>query len=281
MKKIVSLVLMISLILSMSLPALASMEDKLSNHWSKDEINKDFLTYYFPYLAKDDFKRFDPNGSIAENDFLLSFSSLLKDKGYSNDVLGWKVGLTRVQMANIVGSKLMEESIIQRGNGQVPFVDINHISQEEKGAIAALYNAGLISGVSKNKYMPNRKVTQAEAIVFLQRINTLLDKRASIPFKLLGIVQSYSAKEGITSKIENGKVLVTITKSFPTPGYNMEIDRIVKAGDDYIIHLNITPPSKDSIQLQVITYKTITIEIDKDNIGNPPYNFILGDIFML
>ena len=64
---------MISLILSMGLPALASMEDKLSNHWSKDEINKEFLTYYFPYLAKDDFEYFDPNGSIAENDFYCPF----------------------------------------------------------------------------------------------------------------------------------------------------------------------------------------------------------------
>ena len=77
-------------------------------------------------------------------------------------------------MANIIGSKLMEESIIQRVIGCL--IDIDHLSQEEKGAIAALYNAGLISGISKNKYMPNRKVTQAEAVVFLQRINALLDK---------------------------------------------------------------------------------------------------------
>ena len=60
----------------------------------------------------------------------------------------------------------------------------------------------------------------------------------------------------------------------------MKVDRIVKAGDDYIVHLNITPPSKDSVQLQVITYKTITIEIDKDNIGNP-IQFHIGDVFML
>lgn len=280
MKKALSFVLVLSLLLSMGTPVLADMGGKLSNHWAKNQINKEFVTRYFPYLAKEDFKRFDPKGTIGEDEFILSFSSLLKDRGYTYVSVGWEVGLNRVQMANIVGRKLIEESIVSNSGKDTPFVDIGQLTKEEKRSIAALYNHGLISGVSKTKYVPYRKATQAEAIIFLQRISDLLDKRTYIPFKLLGIVESYSGKEDIIWRIVNDKVLITITKAFPTPGYNMEVDKLVKAGDDFIIHLKTTPPKKDSIQLQVITYKTITIEVDKEGIGNPPYNFILGDVFL-
>src|SRR5690606_28089743 len=134
--------------------------------------------------------------------------------------VGWEVGLNRVQMANIVGRKLIEESIVSNSGKDTPFVDIGQLTKEEKRSIAALYNHGLISGVSKTKYVPYRKATQAEAIIFLQRISDLLDKRTYIPFKLLGIVESYSGKEDIIWRIVNDKVLITITKAFPTPGYN-------------------------------------------------------------
>ena len=106
-----------------------------------------------------------------------------------------------------------------------------------------------------------------------------MDEKTSIPFTLLGMVQSYSASEGITTKDNGDKLIISITKSFPTPGYNMEVGKITKSKDGHIIHLNIVPPDEDSIQLQVITYKTITIEVNKKDLGNPPYIFKMEGVF--
>ncbi len=268
---------MLGIVMSSGTPALADMEDILASHWSNKVIEKDFLLYYFPYLAKENFKRFDPEGVIYGDEFLLSFSSLLRDNGYSSTTLGIKTELTRAEMAKSIGSKLMEIKLIKPGKEKLPFTDIEYMSGEEQKAISALYHSNITLGQSKTIYNPTTKVTQAEAIIVLQRVNKLLDKVTSIPFNLSGSVQAYSGKEGITLNTEGNKVFVTITKEFPTPGYSMKIEEVSRHRGDYEVNLKITPPKKTSIELQVITYKTITIEIDRDQLGDPPYNFVLGD----
>ena len=277
MRKVMSFLLIFVITMSLGAPVFATMEEKLGNHWSKKMIDKDFLLYYFPYLAKEDFKRFNPNEPVYEDEFLLSFSSLLKDNGYSNGLIGWKRELTRAEMSKIVGKKMMEVNLIKSSNKKLPFTDINDLSQEEQKIIDALCQAGIIKGQSNTIYNPKRNVTQAEAVIVLQRVETLLDKVSSIPFKLSGVVGAYSGKEGVTSKSEGENLLVTITKEFPTPGYSMKVEKIARDKGEYKVYLDITPPSKESIQLQVITYKTITIAIDKKDIGNPPYKFVLED----
>src|SRR5699024_4404536 len=149
--------------------------------------------------------------------------------------------------------------------------DIKDRPIEEQNTIKALYNAGIIEGENITKYNPNRLATQAEAIVLLQRVEKVLNQN-TIPFDLLGIIQLYSGNEGISIKESSDKIVLSITKSFPTPGYNMEVEKITRGQENYKIHLNITPPPKDSQQLQVITFKTITIEINKKHI-DPPYIF--------
>lgn len=277
MRKVMSFLLIFVITMSLGAPVFATMEEKLGNHWSKKMIDKDFLLYYFPYLAKEDFKRFNPNESVYEDEFLLSFSSLLKDNGYLNGLIGWKRELTRAEMSKIVGKKMMEVNLIKSSNKKLPFTDINDLSQEEQKIIDALCQAGIIKGQSNTIYNPKRSVTQAEAVIVLQRVETLLDKVSSIPFKLSGVVGAYSGKEGVTSKSEGENLLVTITKEFPTPGYSMKVEKIARDKGEYKVYLDITPPSKKGIQLQVITYKTITIAIDKKDIGNPPYKFVLED----
>ena len=96
-----------------------------------------------------------------------------------------------------------------------------------------------------------------------------------IAFEALGIVQSYNNQEELIVKEENDKVLLTITKQFPTPGYTMTVDKIMREGKNYKIYFNIVEPRPDMILPQVITYKTLTIEIDKNLLNEPPYNFIL------
>ena len=88
----------------------------------------------------------------------------------------------------------------------------------------------------------------------------------NVPFKVNKIVESYNGKEGIVVEEEKDKVLVSITKQFPTPNFAMAVERIVGNKGQYEIHI-ITAPPKKNIQIQVIKYKTIYLEIDKD-IGN-------------
>jgi hypothetical protein len=97
----------------------------------------------------------------------------------------------------------------------------------------------------------------------------------TVAFETVGIVQSYNSQEEIIVTENKDKVMVTITKSFPTPGYSMDVDKIRKERDGFRVYIDTTPPKPDSIQLQVVTYKTLTMEIDKTVLGNPPYNFIL------
>ena len=97
----------------------------------------------------------------------------------------------------------------------------------------------------------------------------------TIAFNTMGIVQSYNSQEEIIIKEDNENIKVTITKQFPTPGYSMAIDRILREKSGYRIYFDISSPSPDTILPQVITYKTVTLNIDKLQLGGPPYNFIL------
>ena len=247
--------------------------DKLSNHWAKNEVDKMFVANYFPYLAKNNFEKFDPSGPISEQEFNLSLNSLLKDFEFDVKGLGGTYHMSRGDMVNILGSKLLEVGIKNKDSSNIPFVDVNTMNSNSQASLKLLYSHGIIKGDSNSTYGPGRGLSQVEAIIILQRVKGVLEKMNSIAFETLGIVQTFNNQEEIIITNNDKKVLVTITKQFPTPGYTMNVDKIMKTGADYKIYFNIIPPSPDSIQLQVITYKTLTMEIEKSQLGNPPYKF--------
>ncbi|WP_159436135.1 hypothetical protein [Anaerosalibacter sp. Marseille-P3206] len=100
------------------------------------------------------------------------------------------------------------------------------------------------------------------------------DKNA-VPFEVKSVEQVYSGvNEGITIKEVNGKVIVTIVEMYPTPGYTTNVDKIFRdSTGEYEIYLSEKSPKQGSIQLQVITYKVIDLEIDATNLGEKPYTF--------
>ena len=247
--------------------------DKRSNHWAKNEVDKMFVANYFPYLAKNNFEKFDPSGPISEQEFNLSLNSLLKDFEFDVKGLGGTYHMSRGDMVNILGSKLLEVGIKNKDSSNIPFVDVNTMNSNSQASLKLLYSHGIIKGDSNSTYGPGRGLSQVEAIIILQRVKGVLEKMNSIAFETLGIVQTFNNQEEIIITNNDKKVLVTITKQFPTPGYTMSVDKIMKTGADYKIYFNIIPPSPDSIQLQVITYKTLTMEIEKSQLGNPPYKF--------
>ncbi len=280
MKKVVSIALAI-LIFSTTIVAFASMEEKLNNHWSKGLIQKEFVAYYFPYLAKDGFDKLDPTAYISKKDFDLSLASLSKD--YDLDISTSNIGtyelLTRKEIVELIGKKLNGIDSLKKGNKELPFQDINTMNKDSIELLRLLYNLKIINGVSKNSFAPDNKLTQAEAIIILQRVKEILEGMNQVAFSVSGIVQSNNSQESIITKEDGDKVLVTITKEFPTPGYGLGVEKIVSEEGGYKIYLKITPPPADSMQLQVITYKTITIEINKSELKqSPPYVFTVEGI---
>lgn len=286
MKRVLAFVLVLMIVFSLSTPVFADLEDKLGNHWLKNEIDRDFLFYYFSYLAREDFNRLNPNEAIREDEFLLSFSSLLKNKGYSTVDLSFRNGIKRIDMVKVIGDKLVE--IIDYDtidNVELPFIDIEDIGDEEREVLKILYASGIIHGQTNTKFNPHTNTTQAEAIVVLQRVGDYLESivveeeemvSRQIPFTLAGTIQSYTGEEGIKTRVEEDRLVVTITKMFPTPGYIAKVKEIVYENGEYRVYLDITPPDPDRELLQVVVYKIITIEIDKEELGDAPYNFVWG-----
>ena len=270
----VSILLIIAIIMSSSL-SFASISDKLENHWSDSQINRAFVAYYFPYLSRDSFAKFEPDGDISEQDFILSIASLFKDLGYDISLDGSPADVSREQMVNILATRLKDVGMELGKDTNLPFKDINTMSNDSIELLRLLYSNNIILGDSNTSFNPSRNLTQAESIIILQRVKGVLERMNTIIFKTLGIVQSYNNQEEIIIKEEPDKLLVTITKEFPTPGYSMTVNKILKERGSYRVYFDITPPPADSVQIQVITYKTLTLEIDKNQLNGGPYNFKL------
>lgn len=281
MKKITSVLLIVGII-GMSVTSFASMEDKLGSHWSKAYIEKEFLSYYFPYLAKDNFSRFNPNGDITKQDFGMSLASLFKDYDLDSTAtnIGVESSLTRKELVDTVGGKLKELDVTVK-NRELPFKDINTMGNDSIELLKIVYDLEIIYGVSETSFAPNNKLSQAEAIIILQRLKGALENMQKIPFDTKGVVQTYNNQESLIVKDLDDKVTLTITKEFPTPGYSLSVKRIINTKDGYKVFLDSTPPKEGMMQMQVITYKTITVEIDKKALIKPaPYTFIVaGDSF--
>lgn len=104
--------------------------------------------------------------------------------------------------------------------------------------------------------------------------------KKTIPFEVYTIEDNYSdKKEGINLEELDNYIIVGITKRFSTPGYDMEVENIIKTEEgEFEINLFIIPPKEGSILLQVISYKTLAIKIDKSYLGKGPYKFKLAKI---
>lgn len=272
-KLLLSLVLIF--VLSLGSITFAQLESKLEGHWAKNEIDKTFMAYYFPYMAKNNFEGFEPNTGTSKQDFTLSLISLFKDRGYEVSGLGDPGILTRRDMASIIGSRLVEAGFTVESSHQLPFTDVGSMSEVEKGYLSLLHQLGVVKGESNSVFSPIRRLSQAEAVVLIQRLDGVLKKQSEISFQIIDSEQSYDKQEEMTTMIGDEKVTLIITKEFPTPGYSIEIEKIVREKELFRIYFKINQPDPDMIYPQVITYQTLTVEIPKAELGEPPYNFVV------
>lgn len=251
------------------------MGDKLHNHWSNGMIDKSFLAYYFPYLARNNFENLSPNEPISGKDFKLATASLLSGYGYEATALTEMHPFMRRDILVLFNDILDRLDLGIDEDFQVPFSDIGHLDRDSVNLLGVLNQYGIIQGEPGSRFSPDRELSQAEAVIILQRVKGVLDKLNNISFEVLGVVQSFNNQEEIVVTNDKDKVLITITKEFPTPGYSMEVNKIIRSKEGYKILVHVESPDPDMNVIQVITYQTITLEIIKDQLGNPPYNFIL------
>lgn len=134
--------------------------------------------------------------------------------------------------------------------------------------------------IRKDKFSPNKAISQGEGIITLVRVKGELDSMYMVPFNVLEKRQSFDEnREGLTVEEQDDKVLVRITKMFPTPGYSLNVDRVMKEKGSFVIFLDVNSPEEGAILPQVITYRSAVIELRKDDLGDRPYDFIVEDRF--
>ena len=276
-------ILMVIVILGVGAGAYANREEAFGNHWSKDIIEMEFFTSYFSYLGRENFKRLDLDGNITKKDIITSLGTLGKDYDFEVKLDGLlnENPLTREEMVIELGKVLKGFNVEKSKKVKLPFKDIDRMDSRSIELLGLLYDLKIINGVSPEEFAPKKELSQAEGIIILQRLKGVLESMEEISFKTMGIMQSYNGEESIKMNNSDNKVTLTITKAFPTPGYSLSVDKVVPVEEGYKVYLKSTRPSENMMQPQVITYKTITIEIEKEQLMKPePYTFIVeGDDF--
>lgn len=94
-----------------------------------------------------------------------------------------------------------------------------------------------------------------------------------INFQIISTKTLLNATESIFVSPQSDKLLVTIIKKVPNPAYNLSVNSISSTkNSSYLIKLNLIAPRNNIVCTQVISYKSITVALDKKHIQTP-YNF--------
>ncbi|WIV12247.1 S-layer homology domain-containing protein [Proteiniborus sp. MB09-C3] len=300
MKKNIALILIIALFLS-SIIAFADIELNFKGHWAESIVDKQIIQDHFKYLLKEGMKVSDLNNAIDKKYFLLSLYTILNEhqkesidktsektnienaaRYLKNKQILEKNGsiegkLTRKEAAKYIIKTLELSREIQLADtGFMPFKDILGLNDEYKKYVAKASMIGIIKGYGDSTFRPEEDVTAIESIIFLQRLKGEIEEmNKNIPFKIVEEKWSGTGTNNqVTAKQSGGKAIVTVTKEFPTSGYNLTVKRVEKyAYGKYKIHVDVKAPAPNSILLQVITYKSITIEIDRKLLDSGNYTF--------
>ncbi|WP_432662860.1 S-layer homology domain-containing protein [Wukongibacter baidiensis] len=294
LKKFGIVICIVSVIASCGGVAYGDFEEVLKEHWAKDIVDEKFVERNFPHLIDMGSKDFNPDSNMTTKDFTEALERFIS----SYDSVGHKVGLDKKLEEKTIdnnGSEGDQESKVilrkdaveiianlldskpQGQSTEIPFKDIEGLEKRYIEAITKVHDYGVIKGSFEKGFEPEKPVTQVQAIIMLQRFEEIIkDNIKVMTFKVTNKESTNSGQEGIGVKKTDDKVLVTITQALPNPGYDIEVEnvkRILKGR--YKIYLKTKTPDPDKIYPQVITYKTITFEIDKNLLDNE-YKFDLN-----
>lgn len=300
MKRNIVLILIIALFLG-SLTVYADIDINFKGHWAESIIDKQFMQDHFRYLLKEDTKASDLNNTLDKKYFILSLYTILNS--HQKESIDKNTESTNIENAarylkgkqilekdsNVEGKLTRKEAVkyvvkalelsreIQLADTSfLPFKDILGLDDEYKKYISKASMMGIVKGYGDSTFRPEENITAIEGIIFLQRLKGEIEEmNKNIPFSVVEEKWSGTGTNNlVTTKQSSGKILVTVTKEFPTSGYNMTVTRVEKyAPGKYKIHVSTKAPAANRIVLQVISYKNVTIELDRKLLDSGSYTF--------
>ncbi|WP_053956254.1 S-layer homology domain-containing protein [Inediibacterium massiliense] len=288
-------ILFVSICISMgsALFGFANSNEVLKGHWAEKLIKQDFIKAHCQYLYDQNHFILKPDEEIYEEKFICSLYSILNKeypKSYT-DAIEYFVSKKIIQKDQVHIHKALdrktairwmvdvyrqEKEIKDTTNIQNPFIDLNVLETQYKESILEAYHYGWVSGYADYTFRPNEKMTQIQAILLLERLEgelKVIDHK--IPFHIIDkqSTNNYMKNDMI---IDEGKekVNITIVQSFPTPGYDIDVDKIEKNKNGiFNIYIRVEKPDSNVFSAQVLTSQMIKIEVNKKDLGVGTYEF--------
>lgn len=257
---------------------------KLKGHWSEKYIKPQMIELYLPQYAYDSFQKFQPSEFITQSAVFHALKVMYREYGIlpldnkadQNKVMKRKDIF--VLLAPVVAKYEKE------GSPEPAFQDVKNLTKEERATLTNLVALGIIQGVSKTAFAPDRDMTQSEAVIVLQRVYDLIatpfadalpKKSEKLSFVVSDYKRSYDSKEGIAFHEDADFLYITITKRFSTPSYTLQIMRVFASDKGFHVDLKTTGLMEGAIVPQVITYESVTVQIPRSEIPkHTPYEVI-------
>lgn len=278
-KRIISLVLLLCILFTSTSMAMGIA--KLDKHWAKKEIKEDFMNKYFAELCTDNYAKFNPDAALPAAIFAKAIETLSNEYGeFKVNIEANAEFFTREEMVDYIFDGVKNIKFVRNDKKDMNFVDIENMDKIRKEKLAYLVNKGILNGGADKKFNPQRKLTQAEGVLVVQRIHGIFrDNKSEKTSKSLSFdVQNVS--EGLTNnqetiyyKKDGDQILITFTLKFPNPGYTLGVEKVLLSEDNTItVYPQIVAPGPKTITLQVIAYKTVTIALKASETGEGPFS---------
>lgn len=248
---------------------------KIKGHWSEKYLKPQIIELYLPHYAVDSFQKFEPNAFITQSAVFHALKAMYKEFGV--------LPLENKEDQNKVMKRrdilvLLEPVVKTYAKEDLPeltFKDVENVSAKERHTLAGLVSLGIIQGVSKTTFAPDRDMTQCEAVIVLQRVYDLAEakfagalpkKNEKLSFVVSDYKRSYDDQEGISFTEDADFLYISMTKRFSTPSYTLHVMRVFASEKGFHVDFKTTALPEGTVVPQVITYETITVQIPKSEV---------------
>lgn len=263
-----------AMLLGTAMPVFAGMAERLEGHWSKGILKEKTVTDFFPTKATEDFLKLLPKKEMMHSETVDALNLLYKK--YGKTPLANPESAELMKRADIIPllrpALSTKENTLPDAKIELAFEDLKEIPEEQLSLLRLLVERKILNGISKTQFAPDRVMTQSEVMITVQRLDQMLEKEKTaeqlqtgkeIKFRLLGLSQSYNDSEGFFFHEEGDNIRLSIIKRFPTPGYELKVDKILAGTKGLLVKWHVESPAGDLVVPQVITYQTLSLEIPK------------------